>query len=143
MPGLYGEQARFDVVDVGGEIGDQLGPVVETDDEELILRIGGAQKFQNRVSGTVDLVGHTAAQIKDDPNRDRRILGREALELLQSIVFVDEKVLLLQAGNQAIKWVGDGNRHQHQVYVDPHALVGPCAQRLFPLQNWRQLPSFL
>jgi len=96
VSGFYGQQASLNVVDIVGEIRNQLGPVVEADDKELILRIGCAQKFQDRVPGAVDLVCHAAAQIEDDANRDGRILGRETFELLQSIVFVNEKVLALE-----------------------------------------------
>ena len=55
MAAAHRGQAGLDVFDRAGEVLDQLGAVVEADDEELILRIGGLDELQDRLLGAISL----------------------------------------------------------------------------------------
>jgi len=79
MPGLYGEQACFDVVDVGGEIGDQLGPVVETDDEEFILRL--AVRRNSRIEFRARLILSVILPLRSKDDADRKPAASSAEKL--------------------------------------------------------------
>ena len=106
-----------------GEVLDQLGPVVEADDEELILRVGGLDELQNRLPGANQLGGHGAGEVEDDADRNRRIFAGKGGDFLLSAVLEDLEVFLLEAGYQAVHGIGDRDRHQHHVHI--HADEAP------------------
>jgi hypothetical protein len=125
VAGADGLQAGFDVVDGAGEIFDELGAVVEADDEELILGVGGFHELEDGVAGADELGGHGAGEVHDDADGDGGVFAGEGFELLLGVVFVDEKVVLLEAGDEAVHGVGDGDGDEDE--VDVHADAGAGA----------------
>ena len=53
------------------------------------------------------LAGHAAAGVEHEPKADRHALRAEVRDLLRHVVFVDDEVVLLQAGDEAARRVGD------------------------------------
>src|SRR2546428_2687844 len=127
-------QARLQLLDTVGEAAGQLRPVVETHQEEFILRACSLEELHGRQPRLVHFVGHTAAQIEDHADRNGHILAGEVHHLLFRAVFKDAEVLLFEAGHQAIKGIGDCDVDQHEVHVHfdgpfPLGLVGTNSAR--------------
>ena len=118
-PAAHRGQPSLNVFDRTGEVLNQLRPVVEADDEELVLGIGGLDELQNRFARADQLGSHGAGEIEDDADGDRGVFAGKARDLLLAVVLIDLKVFLFQAGDQAVERIGDGDRHQH--HVDIHA----------------------
>ena len=118
--GLREGQAILDVLDVGCEILDQLGAVVELHQEEFVFRIGGLEKLGNGLAGLAQLVPHAAAGVKNQTDRKRRILAGKMDDLLLALVLEHLKVLFLQAGYKAVQGIGYGDVDQddRRVYTD-------------------------
>src|SRR5260221_616589 len=53
----------------------EFGALVEADQEEFILRIGGLEKLQRRFSSLPNFVGHAPAEIEYDADRDGYVFG--------------------------------------------------------------------
>src|SRR5579862_4808117 len=141
-------EAGFDLIDRRGKVLDQLGTIVEADDEEFILRIGGFHELQDGISGANHLVVHAAAQVEDYPDRYWRVFSRKRLDGLEMVVLVDEEVLFFESGHKAIHRISNGQRHQHQVHIDADLFPRPCrlqrcrafgGRGLFTGLRWRWL----
>ena len=124
MAGVDGLQASLDVFDRAGEVFDQLGPVVEANDEEFILGVCGLHELNNGVAGTDELGDHGTGEIHDDTDGDGSIFCGEGTELLQGVIFVDEEVVLFEAGNETVHGVGDGDGDQDEVDIHCDAGAG-------------------
>jgi len=125
MAGADGGEAGFDLVDGAGEVFNELGTVVEADDEELVLGVGGLHELEDGVAGADELGGHGAGEIHDDADGDGGVFAGESLDFLLGVVFVDEKVVLLEAGDEAVHGIGDGDGDEDE--VDVHADQGAGA----------------
>ena len=117
MAGMNRGQPRLNVVDGAGEVLNQLRPVVESDDEELVLGIGGFDELQDCFACADQLGSHGAGEVEDDADGDRGILTGETGDLLLAVVFVDLEIFFFQTRDQAVQGVGDGDRDQHHIHV--------------------------
>ena len=129
MAGVYGGQPRLNVFDGAGEVLNQFRPVVEADDEELVLGIGGLDELQDRFAGADQLRGHGAGEIEDDADGDRGVFAGKARYVLLAVVLEDLKIFLFQTGDQAVERIGDGDRDQHHVNVHANERAGMDFER--------------
>ena len=129
MVRVDGGQPRLNVFDGAGEVLNQLRPVVEADDEELVLGIGGLDELEDRFAGADQLGAHGAGEVENDADRNRGIFAGKARDFLLAVVLEDLKVFLFQASNQAVERIGDGNRNQHHVNVHADERAGMDLER--------------
>src|SRR5258708_25722033 len=66
--------SALQVLDAIREGAGEFGALVEADQEEFILRIGGLEKLQRRFSGLPNFVGHAPAEIEYDADGDGYVL---------------------------------------------------------------------
>jgi hypothetical protein len=88
-----------DVLDVVGEVFDQLDLMVETDEEKLVLGMAQGEKEIDRLLHQAHLVPHTAAGVEDDTDGRGDLGLHEAGDLLFDSVLEDGEVLLGQTGD--------------------------------------------
>jgi hypothetical protein len=82
------------------------------------LRIGGLEEFDHRIAGAVDLAAHAAAHVENHAERNRRILAGEGFDFLRFPAFEKIEILTVQAGDEPVHGIGDGDRHQDQIHID-------------------------
>src|SRR5215472_604770 len=121
-------QPILQVFHASGERADELCTIVEIHEEEFILRIGGAKELHGGHARFLDLVGHTAAHIEDNPNGNGNILALEADDFLFEVALKNAEIFSLEAGDQAA--VGIGHRHGNHRQLD-FGLDGLAASSLF------------
>ena len=92
-----------------------MGPLVETDEKELIFWIRGFEKLEGRFFGLAEFVGHAAAEIQDDTDRDGNIFGGEIHDLLLDVVFEEAEVVGLETCGDSVVRVGDGDIDECQI----------------------------
>src|SRR5215470_12452900 len=73
----------------------------------------------------VDLVGHAAAEVENDADRDGNVFGREGDDFLLDVIFKHAEVVRVEAGNQAIVRIGDGDVDKREVDVGADGPTGP------------------
>ncbi len=111
-----------------GEVGDLLRLVGEGDHEELVLRVGGLEEFDDRLPCALDLARHAAAHVEDDAEGDGSVFAGEGLDLLLFPALKKTEVVAIKPGDEPVHGVGDGNGYQHQIHIHFHGL-GVGAQR--------------
>ncbi len=104
-----------------GEAAGQLGSIVEAHQEELIERIRRAHELHRGLARFVHLVGHAAAHIKNQSNRNRDVLARQGYDFLLGPIFVNTEIFSFQAGDQTVQGVGHRDVYECQVHVDFNA----------------------
>ena len=117
-------ESGFDIFDGTSEVFNELGAVVEADDKEFILRIGGLHELDDGVPGSDEFGGHGAGEVHDDADGDGGIFRGEGTDFLHRVVFVDEEVVLFESRNQSVHGVGDGHGDEDKVYVSPDTFAG-------------------
>jgi 3-hydroxyacyl-CoA dehydrogenase len=94
--------------------------IVEAHQEKLVQRIRGAHELHGRLARLIHLVGHAAAHVKNQADRDRHVLARQGYDLLLDAVFEDSRAkidLFSEAGYQdRFSGIGDRDVHQGQNY---------------------------
>jgi hypothetical protein len=116
--------AALQVFDTVGEGTGEFGALIEADQKELILGVGGLEELQGRFAGLVNFVGHAAAVIEDHPDGNGNIFGRKGDDLLLGVVFVNAEIVLVEAGDQPIEGVSHGDVDQSHVHVAADYLAG-------------------
>ena len=134
--GLGEGQPVLNLFQVRGEGHHQLRPVVELNQEEFVLGIGGLEELRHRLARFVQLAAHAAAGIEDEPDRKRRVFARELRDLLLALVFEHAEVFLLQARDEAVQRIGHRHRNQHQRGVDAD-VAAPDVVRAARRLAWR------
>src|SRR5947199_8555204 len=101
-----------------------------------------AGELNNRFPGFVDLVFHTAAEVKNKPYRKRRIFLRKVADLLLALPLEHLKIVTSQGLYQAVVTIRNGHRYQDQVDVYFHQ-VFVTAQFWRPTgcDRWLQRPQ--
>ena len=140
-------QLALDVFNGLGEVGAQLGTIVEGDHEEFVRRIGRLEEFDDGFARLLDFVRHAAAHVEDHAERDGRVFAGEVLHFLGFIAFKDGKVFFVQPGDDAVPVVCYGYIHQHQVHINDLGLAMVVAQagicgRIRWRRNWLCFGSF-
>ena len=97
----------------------QLWFIGEGDDEVVVLWICVSEEFVGCLADRVDLIGHAAAQIDQDADRERHVLSIEVLDCLFVLTFENLKIGLRKIDHRMILHVGD--RHRNQNHFDIHA----------------------
>ena len=110
---------------------DQFRPVVELNQEKLVLGIGGFEELRRGQTRLLQFGAHAAAGIEDEADRERRIFAGEGRDLLLSLFFEELEVFFFQAGDEAVQRIGDGDVDQNEVRVDADA--GRASARLIGL----------
>ena len=97
----------------------QLGPVVELNQEEFVLRIGRAHELRHRLPRPLQLSAHAAAGIENHADRKRHILTSKRGDLLRDLILGELEVVLFQT-REEFSGRGDGHRdgNQHQGGID-------------------------
>ena len=84
---------------------------VEFFDEDLISGMDRIHEAAQGLSGTIDLVPHTAARVHDEPQADRLTLASvEIGDVLGDAVFVHDEVLALESRDIGAILVSDRDR---------------------------------
>src|SRR3954464_7665480 len=97
-----------------------------------------AGELDNRFPGFVDLVFHTAAEVKNKPHRKRRIFLRKVADLLLALPLEPLKIVTSQSVYQAVVTIRNGHRYQDQVDVYFLKFFGPAQFWRFPgSDRWR------
>src|SRR4029077_4044484 len=117
------ENAALKILDTVGEATHELCSFVKTDKKELVLRVGSLEKLRGGFPGFIDFIGHAAAKVEDDADRNGYIFGGEILDFLLNAVFEDSEVVRLKPGDQAIVWVSDRNVDKRQVDINMDRLT--------------------
>ena len=129
MAAAHGGKARLNIFNGTGEVFNQLRPVVEADDEEFVLGIGGLDELQDRFAGADKLGGHGAGEIKDNSDGNRSILTGKGGDLLLGAVFKDLEIFLFEAGDKAVHGIGDCDGNEHHVHVHSNSFTGTDLKR--------------
>src|SRR5262249_55329537 len=98
-----------------GELGQQVGALIERDQEKVVVTVGGLDEGLQRLLGAVDLAFHAPRNVEHDTQVDRRVVIAEEGDLLLDLVFVDLEVLSVQSGHQPVISVGHRDRQRDQV----------------------------
>src|SRR5262245_52101161 len=98
-----------------GELGQQVGALIEPDQEEVVVAVRGLDEGLQRVPGAVELAFHAPRNVEDNPQIDRRVVIAEEGDLLLDLVFVDLEVLSVQSGHQSVISVGHSDRQRDQI----------------------------
>ena len=126
-PGRGEHHAGLQLLDAVGENAGELGALVEADQEEFILWVGGLEELDGGFAGLGNLVGHAAAEVEDDADGNGHVLGGEMDNLLLDVVLEDAEIFGVQTGDQAAVGIGDSDVDQSQVHVNlqsPSGLEG-------------------
>src|SRR5262249_19049838 len=75
-------------------------------------------EFDHGFARLCDLIGHTAAHVKDYTQRKRSVFAGEMSYLLQLVALENGEILFVQPGHDAVPVVGD--RYVDQDQVDVH-----------------------
>src|SRR5215470_7795872 len=118
-PALWGSHHHtiLEILNAVGECAGELGAFIKTDQEELILGIGGLEELESGLASLVDLVGHAATEVEDDTNRDGDIFGGKGDDLLLDVVFEDAEIVGFESSYQAIVGVGDCDVDEREVDI--------------------------
>src|SRR5262245_11494908 len=95
-----------------GELGQQVGALIEPDQEEVVVAVGGLDEGLQRVPGAVELAFHATRNVEDDAQVDRRVVIAEEGDLLLDLVFINLEVLSVQSGHQSVISVGNRDRQR-------------------------------
>lgn len=106
-----------------GEGARELSVLVESNQKEFVLWIGGLEKLNRSLFGFTDFVRHAAAQIEDDSDGNRNVLGREGDNLLLDVVFEDPEIVWLETCDEAVIRIGDGDVNKCQLHVQMDRLA--------------------
>src|ERR1700739_4007834 len=98
-PGGGKHHATRELLDAGGERAGGFSAVVESHEKEFVARIGRVQKLNGGLAGSIELVCHTAAHIKDQADGNGNIFTRERGNFLFDAVFVDLEVFFVEPGH--------------------------------------------
>src|SRR5262245_6923739 len=98
-----------------GELGQQVGALIERDQEKVVVTVGGLDEGLQRLLGAVDLAFHAPRNVEHDTQVDRRVVIAEEGDLLLDLVFVDLEVLSVQSGHQPVISVGHRDRQRDQI----------------------------
>src|ERR1700741_803048 len=109
--------AALQVFDAVGEGAGQFGAFIEADEEKLILRVGGLEELDRCLARFINFVGHAATEIENNAYRNGDIFRRKADNFLLRVVFKNAEVVRIEAGNETVERVGNGDIHQSKVDV--------------------------
>ena len=103
----------------------EVSVVVEIDDENLVVPVGGLDQSQRRRRHLGPLVAHAAAVIDNQPQRNRHVLPLEHLDSLRHAVFGNRKSRLGKVRHQMAGLVHHRRmtHHQARVGAEHHARV--------------------
>jgi hypothetical protein len=85
--------------------------------EEFILRIGAAAEFHDGLARTFNLLGHAATHVKNYAEGNWRVFTGKMLNLLLLLSFEELKVVLVEARDQPVHLVRDGDGHKHKINI--------------------------
>src|SRR5262249_598910 len=112
-----GQHAALQVLDTGSERADELRAIIKSDQKKLVPRIRGLEKLHGGLPGLLDLVGHAAAHVKNDANRNRHVLAAELNNLLPGVVLKHAEIFFFEACDEAVVGVGHRDVDQRQLHV--------------------------
>src|SRR5579859_6791191 len=128
--GLRERQPVLDFLGLLRESLHQLRPIVEFDQEELVLGVRGLHKLRDRLPRFLQFRAHAAAGIEHDSHRQGGIFARKLGDLLLHLVFQQFEILFVQARHEPAHGVGDRHRDQHQRGI--HANIGAAVRNRRP-----------
>src|SRR5258706_7796483 len=100
-----------------GELRQQIGALVESDQEKIVVAVAGLDECPQGFTCTVKLALHTAGYIENDSQANRYIIVAEMRDLLFDLILEDFEVVLIQASYQPVIRIGDRNRQRDKVGV--------------------------
>ena len=86
-----------------GERHHELGTVVELNQKELVLGVGGLEELGRRQAGFVQFFAHGTAGVEDQPNGKRSVKAGEISDFLLDFVFEETKVFLFHPGDELVQ----------------------------------------
>src|SRR5262249_52306942 len=97
--------------------------LIETDEEEFILRVCRFEELNCRFARFGDLVRHASAEIEDYPNGDGHIFRRKRHYFLLDVVFKYSEIVRLQPGYKAIVGIRHCDIHKREIHIDLQRLA--------------------
>src|SRR6202035_1092440 len=125
--------ALFHLLYVIGEFHVQVSFVIEIDDENFVVRVGGFYQIDGGDLHYLALLLHAAAIVDNDTQRDWHVLVLENLDGLFDPVFKNLEGLLLKVHDQLAVLVGNADRQDHP------ACIGGKGSGLVSFSGSRQL----
>src|ERR1051325_1852745 len=89
------------------ELSQQIGALIEADQEEIVVGGAGFDEGIERVTGAAELALHAAGDIEDDADADGRVFVIEEENILLDLVLENLKVLLVKTRHQTIVKIRD------------------------------------
>src|SRR4029077_1794647 len=101
--GLGEGKAVLDLFETGGKAHHQLRTVVELDQEELVLGIGGLEELRGGLARLVEFGSHAAADVEHQADRQRSVFTGEVGHFLLALVLKEAKILAIEARDEAVE----------------------------------------
>src|SRR5216117_2370199 len=89
--------------------------VIETDDEELVLRMTRAREAHRRGDDFAQLRPHAATRVDDEPDRHRRVFVAEQFDRHATPVVVHDEPVAIETRDELSALVGDDNRQHDEL----------------------------
>jgi len=125
-PALWGSHghARLEILDAIGERASEFGSFIKTDQEELVLGIGGLEELKRGFASLVDFIGHAAGKIEDHADGNGDVFGGKTDDFLLDVVFEDAEIIRFESSYKAIVGIGDSDIDEGEVDVGANDLAG-------------------
>src|SRR5437016_11480569 len=108
---------------VSREILRDPGPVIELQQEILVIWIPSFQEVARGRASDIERITHAPARVKNETHTHRRVLGRKISDLLLYLIFPNVKILCAQALNWSILAISNGYRDENYIKSDLNRLM--------------------